>query len=155
MNRFEVQLPDADATEAFGASLAGCCENGLLVFLSGELGAGKTTLVRGLMRALGHRGAVKSPTYTLLESYRCGGLQLHHLDLYRLADPGELEWLGIRDLLGGDAVCLVEWPERGAGVLPPPDLALNLDYRGEGRCLVALARGRRGVEVLRCLQQTC
>jgi tRNA threonylcarbamoyladenosine biosynthesis protein TsaE len=155
MTRFERQLPDAAATEAFGARLAACCKTGLLVCLRGELGAGKTTLVRGMLRGLGHTGAVKSPTYTLVESYRFDGLAVHHLDLYRLGDPGELEWLGIRDLLGDGALCLVEWPERGAGVLPPPDLELQLDYRGEGRHLVAHARDERGVEILRCLQQAC
>lgn len=153
MSRLEIQLDDAAATEAFGARLAACCRGGgLLVFLSGELGAGKTTLVRGVLRARGHRGAVKSPTYTLLESYAIDGLQWHHFDLYRLADAGELEWLGIRDLVGADAVCLIEWPERGAGVLPAPDLQLALDYREpEGRRVVVSARGERGGQVLACL----
>ena len=156
MNRLETGLADAAATEAFGAQLAACCRGGgLLVFLCGDLGAGKTTLVRGLLRAMGHAGAVKSPTYTLLESYRLDGLQVHHFDLYRLAGAGELEWLGIRDLLGADAVCLIEWPERGAGVLPAPDLQLNLVYQGAGRRLVVSASGKRGEEVVRCLQNTC
>ena len=155
MDRLDIELPDADATEAFGARLAGCCRGGLLVYLSGDLGAGKTTLVRGLVRALGYAGSVKSPTYTLVESYRTPTLVLHHFDLYRLSDPEELEWLGIRDLLGGDAVCLIEWPERGAGVLPRPDLQLVLAYAGQGRRLVAGATGDNGVRVLGCLRDTC
>jgi len=133
MSAGDTFLADAAATGDYGARLAGCLTPGLLVFLQGELGAGKTTLVRGLLRALGHRGAVKSPTYTLVESYRLPSFTVHHLDLYRLGDPEELEWLGIRDLLAGDALCLIEWPARGAGVLPAPDLVISLDYAGGGR----------------------
>jgi tRNA threonylcarbamoyladenosine biosynthesis protein TsaE len=155
MSGLERLLPDAGATASFGARLAGCCRGGLLVFLSGELGTGKTTLVRGLLRALGHSGAVKSPTYTLVESYLRDGITLHHLDLYRLGDAAELEWLGIRDLLAADAVCLIEWPERGAGVLPPPDLQLALAYRGQGRHLAASAHSGRGEQALQCLRQAC
>jgi tRNA threonylcarbamoyladenosine biosynthesis protein TsaE len=147
----EATLADAAATEACGARLAGCCEAGLLVFLQGELGAGKTTLVRGLLRALGYAGPVKSPTYTLVESYRLRGLAVHHLDLYRLGDAEELEWLGIRDLLAGDALCLIEWPERGAGVLPQPDLLLRLDYQGQGRRVHLETLTERGVRARQCL----
>lgn len=154
MTGLEASLADTAATENLGARLAGCCRGGLLVFLSGQLGAGKTTLVRGLLRALGHGGAVKSPTYTLIESYQPDGLSLHHLDLYRLGDAGELEWLGIRDLLGADAVCLIEWPERGAGVLPAPDLQLTLAYQGVGRHAAVSAHSGRGEQVLRCLRET-
>jgi tRNA threonylcarbamoyladenosine biosynthesis protein TsaE len=149
----ERPLADAAATEAFGARLAGCCQGGLLVFLHGELGAGKTTLVRGLVRGLGHAGAVKSPTYTLVESYRLPTLEIHHLDLYRLADAEELEWLGIRDLLAGEALCLIEWPERGAGVLPAADLHLTLSYQGAARRLAVSAPTTPGRRVLQCLQQ--
>jgi tRNA threonylcarbamoyladenosine biosynthesis protein TsaE len=148
----EAVLSDAGATAAWGAGLAGCCEAGLLVFLEGELGAGKTTLVRGLLRALGHTGPVKSPTYTLVESYPCGAFPVHHLDLYRLADPEELEWLGIRDLLAGDAVCLIEWPERGEGVLPVPDLRLSLSYRDSGRRIAVHSASERGARAGNCLK---
>jgi len=148
----ESWLPDAAATEAFGARLAACFTGGgLLVFLRGELGAGKTTLVRGLLRALGHSSAVKSPTYTLVESYQLPALQIHHLDLYRLGDAEELEWLGIRDLLASDAVCLIEWPERGAGVLPPADLELSLIYQDAGRRLVVTPHSDVGRRVASCL----
>ncbi len=148
----DLRLPDAAATEAFGARLAACFTgSGLLVFLRGELGAGKTTLVRGLLRALGHGNAVKSPTYTLVESYQLPRLQVHHLDLYRLADAEELEWLGIRDLLASDAVCLIEWPERGTGVLPPADLELALSYEGTGRRVLITPHSDLGREVGDCL----
>lgn len=149
----EFLLADADATEALGARLATCCRGGLLVFLHGELGAGKTTLVRGLVHALGHAGAVKSPTYTLVESYRLPTLEVHHLDLYRLADAEELEWLGFRDLLAGEALCLIEWPERGAGVLPAADLHLTLSYHGAARRLAITAPTTPGRRVLQCLQE--
>jgi tRNA threonylcarbamoyladenosine biosynthesis protein TsaE len=148
----EALLADARATAACGAGLADCCEAGLLVFLEGELGAGKTTLVRGLLRALGHTGAVKSPTYTLVESYPSDRLPVHHLDLYRLADPEELEWLGIRDLMVGDAVCLIEWPERGAGLLPAPDLRVTLSYHDGGRRISVQSASERGARAGNCLK---
>lgn len=125
--------------EALGAALAaGLGAGGLLVTLAGELGSGKTTLVRGLLRAVGVEGVIRSPTYTLVEPYAAGGRDVYHLDLYRIADPGELELIGIRDLLAHDALVLVEWPERGAGALPTPDLALTLAHAPEGRT-IALA----------------
>lgn len=128
------QLDDAAATEALGARLAKRLRPGDVIYLQGDLGAGKTTLVRGLLRALGYTGPVRSPTYTLVESYAFDGRPtVHHLDLYRLADPEELEWLGIRDLCGGEAITLIEWPERGRGLLPPPDLTLDLAPSGCGR----------------------
>lgn len=152
MTAAEVYLPDHAATETFGRRLAACCsQGGLLLFLQGELGAGKTTLVRGFLRALGYDGAVKSPTYTLVESYPLKGLVVHHLDLYRLADAEELEWLGIRDLLVADAICLIEWPERARDLLPSPDLQLDLGYRGDGRQLHLGAFSDAGNKLLSCL----
>ncbi|ESQ13687.1 MAG TPA: tRNA (adenosine(37)-N6)-threonylcarbamoyltransferase complex ATPase subunit type 1 TsaE [Chromatiaceae bacterium] len=112
-----------------------------LVFLRGDLGVGKTTLVRGLLRGLGYPGAVRSPSYTLIEPYEIGGQQIYHLDLYRLGDAEELEYLGLRDLLDGEALLLVEWPERGAGVLPCPDLIIDLEHAPPGRQLRWLAQG--------------
>lgn len=128
-------LPSTQATEQFGADLWPLLPSKCLVFLRGDLGAGKTTLVRGLLHAAGHNGAVKSPTYTLVEEYRIGGRALYHFDLYRLADPEELEWIGIRDYLDDDAVCIVEWPEMGAGMLPPPDMAIRLTVQNTGRLI--------------------
>ncbi len=156
MSLRELKLPLADtaATEALGAALAACAMGGgLLLFLHGDLGAGKTTLVRGYLHGLGHGGAVKSPTYTLVEPYELGEHRVYHFDLYRLGDPEELEFLGIRDYLGSDAQCLVEWPERGNGILPAPDLRLHLDYRPDGRLARLAAVTERGDEVLDCLLQ--
>lgn len=126
-------LQGADATEAIGAALAAVLPVTLVVYLRGDLGAGKTTFVRGLLRGAGHRGPVRSPTYTLVEPYELPRRTIYHLDLYRLGDPEELEYLGIRDLVGPESVLLVEWAERGAGFLPEPDLEVRLEYRGAGR----------------------
>jgi len=139
LNSLTLTLPDEGATRSLGAALAEALPAGL-VCLRGELGAGKTTLVRGLLRHLGHEGAVRSPTYTLVETYTPGQRRVHHLDLYRLADPEELEFIGLRDLLQPGDLVLVEWPERGAGVLPEPVLTLTLEHTGAGR-EVHLERG--------------
>ena len=106
---------------------------GGLVTLHGDLGAGKTTLVRGLLRSLGYTGTVKSPTYTLVEPYQVNGRDIFHFDLYRLADPDELEYMGIRDYLRADALCLVEWPEKAGHLLPPPDLCIYIEHDGFAR----------------------
>jgi len=136
--------PDEGAMLSLGARLAAASEAGLVVFLSGQLGMGKTTLTRGFIRAMGHTGAVKSPTYTLVEPYTLGEQQVYHFDLYRLGDPEELEFMGIRDYFDGESVCLVEWPERGAGFLPPADLMINIALEGGGRSLVLRATSVRG-----------
>ena len=140
--------------EAIGAAMGRGCRGGEAVFLSGTLGAGKTTFARGAIRALGHRGAVKSPTYTLAEPYALSAFAVHHLDLYRIGAPEELETMGIRDYLGGESLVLLEWPERGAGVLPTPDLAVDIRILngGENRALHIAAHSRRGVECLRRIQ---
>lgn len=134
-------LDSATATEALGARLAVRLRPGNILYLSGDLGAGKTTLARGLLHALGHRGTVKSPTYTLVEPYQIGDWRLFHWDLYRLADPEELDFLGLRDQLDGQAALLIEWPERGQGELPAADVEIALSYAGEGRAcrLIALS----------------
>ena len=119
-------------TIKLGTALAGILKPGQVIYLHGPLGAGKTTLVRGLIRALGHEGPVRSPTYTIMEPYEIDGLNLIHLDLYRLSDPEELEYLGLRDW-AGEAVMLVEWPEKGLGVLANADVELFLDYENVGR----------------------
>ena len=129
----KLALENEQETVNFGAELAKHIPAKAVVFLIGELGAGKTTLVRGLLRAAGHQGSTKSPTYTLVEPYTIGLRQFYHFDLYRLADPEELEYMGIRDYLDEDAVCLFEWPNKGNGVLPEPDLTIELRYVGESR----------------------
>ena len=147
----EALLADEAATEAFGARLAALLQGGEVVYLSGALGAGKTTLCRGLLRAIGHAGAVKSPTYTLVESYACAGWQVHHFDLYRLRDPLELEDLGIRDYLGTGALLLFEWPERGAGCMPSPDLELELREHHGARSIRWRASSPRGEAIVGAL----
>lgn len=128
-------LEDEASMEAFGATLADFMQNGGLVTLSGTLGAGKTTLTRGFMHAVGHKGAVKSPTYTLVEPYDVNGRSIMHFDLYRLSDPEELEYLGFRDYLDGATLCLIEWPEKAKDFLPEPDLAINISVVKDGRHL--------------------
>jgi len=128
-------LRSAEETEQFGAALWRVLPVKCLVFLHGDLGAGKTTLVRGFLKAAGHFGAVKSPTYTLVEEYQIDNRKIYHFDLYRLADPEELEWIGIRDYLDEDAVCIIEWPEMGAGMLPSADVSIRLCVQEAGRLI--------------------
>ena len=131
----KIELTDSDETELLGAALGRVLPQKCLVFLHGELGAGKTTLMRGLLRAMGHKGAVKSPTYSLVEEYRFADRGVFHFDLYRLKDPEELEWLGINDYLRQQALVCIEWPEMGAGYLPPADLEIKLVYQNTGRLI--------------------
>ena len=126
-------LADETATLAFGAQLADCRLSSELVLLHGDLGVGKTTLVRGLLRALGHEGAVKSPTYTLLESYDLVGLRVLHFDFYRIFDPRELGYIGLDELLDEPAVKLVEWPAKAGDKLPDADIEVWLRVAGAGR----------------------
>ena len=133
---------------AVGAALAGAREGGLRAHLRGELGAGKTTLVRGFLHAAGYAGVVRSPTYTLVEPYELSTGPVYHLDLYRLAAAEELEYLGVRDLERPDAVLLVEWPERGNGALPEADLDLVLDYAGAGRRVTLTGHSAAGSALL-------
>lgn len=126
-------MPDAAATARLGAALATAVAPGRVLHLSGELGSGKTTLVRGLLRALGVQGPVKSPTFAWVEPYRVSRLDLYHFDFYRFDKT--TEWLssGLREYFRPDAVCIVEWPERAGALLPPPDLAVQLRYESASR----------------------
>lgn len=121
----KIELASADETEAFGAALWQALPESCLIFLHGELGAGKTTLVRGALRAAGFLGAVKSPTYNLVEEYQQDGHTLFHFDLYRLQDAEELEWIGIDDYFQQPARCFIEWPEMGEGFLPQHDIDIK------------------------------
>lgn len=136
------------AQEQIGGALAQVCTGEGLIFLKGDLGAGKTTFARGFLRGMGHVGSVKSPTYTLIESYEVNGNHCYHLDLYRLGDPDELEFLGIRDLLEEGTALLVEWPEQGGDALPVADLLVTIRYQSEGRELSIEAKSARGVHWL-------
>ena len=142
-----IHLPDADATARAGAAMACALAGGMVVALHGDLGAGKTTLVRGALRALGWTGAVKSPTYSLVEYYPFSSLYFYHFDFYRFADPSEWETAGLADCFRNDSVCLVEWPERVAGLLPRADLDVTLIHApGEsgGREMTLAASTRAG-----------
>lgn len=123
----KIQLKNEQETEQLGANLWNIMPKKCLVYLSGQLGAGKTTLTRGVLRATGHQSAVKSPTYTLVEEYTLNDEnKFYHFDLYRLKDPEELEWIGMNDYLSQDSVCFIEWPEQGKGFLPDPDIQITL-----------------------------
>ena len=130
-----IELADVGeaALIAFARQLAPVAADGGAIYLVGELGAGKTTFARALLGALGVGARVKSPTYSLIESYTAGGLAIHHLDLYRIAAADEVEWLGLRDLAVGRHLWLIEWPERAAAALPAPDLVVNLSHAAHGR----------------------
>ena len=154
----QLHLPNAAATERVGAALARALIGGMVIALHGDLGTGKTTLVRGVLRELGWTGSVKSPTYTLVEYYPISSLYLYHFDFYRFADPTEWETAGLADYFRSDSACLVEWPERVAGLLPAADLDLTLAYpsRGDGRDLAmtsSSAAGERCVAAITALFQ--
>ena len=157
----EITLPDADATDALGRALAQSylragapplAEGCTVLHLRGELGAGKTSSARSLLRTLGVTGLIRSPTYTLVETYALGALTCVHVDLYRMAGATQIDELGLRDMLTPGALMLLEWPERGGRAVPAPDLELWLDYEPVGRLGRALARtpaGRAWLDNLR------
>lgn len=141
-------LKNEAETVNFGAKIATTIEGGEIIFLKGDLGAGKTTFVRGFLNALGHFGNVKSPTYTLIEPYSISGKNVYHFDLYRINDPEELEAMGIRDYCDGESICLYEWPEQGQGVLPEADIILSISHTESGREVKVDAKSAKGEQIL-------
>ncbi len=135
---------DELAMEQFGSALLTAVENQGVVYLLGDLGMGKTTLSRGVIRAAGHQGNVKSPTYTLVEPYETPSGLIYHFDLYRLVDPEELEYLGIRDYFTEDTLCLIEWPDKGDGLIPRADIEVSIQLEGTGRQLMWKANTIKG-----------
>lgn len=141
-------MPDEAATLAFGARLGRVIKGGLNIWLRGDLGAGKTTTVRGLLRELKFEGKVKSPTYTLVEPYAISGIYFYHFDLYRFIDPEEWEAAGFRDYFNAQSVCVIEWPDKAGDLLPPADIVVSLETQGAGRRVTLTAGTRLGKECL-------
>jgi len=148
-----MHLPGEAATRALGARLARVLEPGLALYLHGELGSGKTTLARGLIQGLGYQGRVKSPTYALVELYTVSRLHLYHFDFYRFKDPKEWRDAGFNEYFNDASICLVEWPEKAAGLLPAADLDLTLEFAGDGRDLSIRAGTESGKACLHRLMQ--
>ena len=148
----DISLPDAAATAALGKALAAGALPGRVLHLRGELGAGKTTLVRGLLRALGYAGRVKSPTYTLVEPYALSSLHFYHFDFYRFKDRSEWLSSGFREYFNPQAFCVVEWPEKAGELLGPPELDVHLQFSGEGRKASLEARSAAGASWLSSLR---
>jgi len=144
-------LANESAQEELAAQIAQFTPAGTVIYLQGDLGAGKTTFVRGFLHGLGYKGVVKSPTYTLVEPYNINNKSIYHFDLYRLADPDELEYAGGRDYFDDESICLVEWPEKAEGFLPQADIQCKLSYENEGRRAELIAHTRTGESVLSSL----
>jgi tRNA threonylcarbamoyladenosine biosynthesis protein TsaE len=143
-----LHLADENAMLAFGTKLAKASAFPAVIFLSGPLGAGKTTFSRGFLQGLGYVGKVKSPTYTIVEPYELANHVLYHFDLYRVKDPFELEYLGIQDYFSTNAICLIEWPESGTGMLPTADLTCFIEHESEGRQVKLVAHTAQGQHIL-------
>ena len=149
---FEIEIEDETAMLRFGAQLADALGGRGAVLISGDLGAGKTTLCRGLLRQMGHEGSVKSPTFTLVEPYEIEGVCVYHFDLYRLSHPDELDYVGIDEYFSSEALCLVEWPEKAEGSLPSHDLELSIDVTGEKRNIRIGSNSQHGTRICESLK---
>jgi tRNA threonylcarbamoyladenosine biosynthesis protein TsaE len=154
MSKVVEQILHSEAElEAFAERLAAGVTTSLVIYLRGPLGAGKTTFARGFLRGLGYTGVVKSPTYTLVEPYSfASGLSCYHFDLYRLADPEELEFTGVRDYFNASAICLIEWPEKAAGFLAEADLECHLEHHEQGRKMKLSSCSVKGERLMLQLQ---
>lgn len=150
-SRFNITLPTESEMRDFAAHLAACIEGGAIIYLYGSLGAGKTTFARGFLRALGYNDKVKSPTFSLVEMYDFDERTIFHFDLYRLEDPRELKDIGIEEYFIPNAICLIEWPEKGMPFLPEPDLACHIDFANEGRAIILEAYTIRGETIIKKL----
>jgi tRNA threonylcarbamoyladenosine biosynthesis protein TsaE len=144
-------LENEKETLEFGKSLSALIPNDFIIYLSGELGTGKTTIVRGFLNGLGYTKAIKSPTYTLVESYEIQDKQIHHFDFYRITDTEELELIGIRDYFSKDSICFIEWPERAQGFLPKPDLFCSLQMKNSGRHVILECCSKRSETCMKLL----
>lgn len=151
MNFIKIDLPNEATSEKMAVRLAACLSSPLVLTFSGDIGAGKTTFIRAMLRSLGIQTAIKSPTFSLVESYQRADLQLHHFDLYRIHDEAELDYIGFRDYFSANAVCCIEWPERAPGYLAMADIKFTLDIKGVGREMQAHALSSTGASVLSCL----
>lgn len=147
----DIELPNEQACEQTAKKLACCLIAPLILTFSGEIGAGKTTFIRAMLRALGVTSAIKSPTFSLVETYAIQMMTVHHFDLYRVHDESELEMMGFRDYFTHDAVCCIEWPERVASCMLPTDIAFSLQFNGAGRTLHASALSARASQLICCL----
>ncbi|MEL0635792.1 tRNA (adenosine(37)-N6)-threonylcarbamoyltransferase complex ATPase subunit type 1 TsaE [Marinomonas sp. TI.3.20] len=145
---FEKNVYGEESMESLGASLANALKGGAVVYLEGDLGMGKTTIVRGILRGLGYEGPVKSPTYTIVEPYDFVGLEVFHFDLYRVTNAEELEYMGIRDYFSAAGLCLIEWAEMGVGVLPEADVVVSLALLPQGRKVSITSNTERGNSAL-------
>tara|TARA_B100000029_G_scaffold514060_1_gene615498 strand:- start:112 stop:564 length:453 start_codon:yes stop_codon:yes gene_type:complete len=146
-----IPLTNEAETIKVGAKVASCLQGGEVIYLKGELGTGKTTLVRGVLNGLGHTGNVKSPTFTIVEPYSINNYVIYHFDLYRLDDPEELESLGIRDYCDGQSICFFEWPEKGGNLLPNADIKLELTYLDNTREIEFTSKSDVGKSILKQL----
>ena len=149
--RMEKEIYGVEAMESLGETLSKALKDGGVVYLEGDLGMGKTTLVRGVLRGLGYQGPVKSPTYTIVEPYEFDGLEAYHFDLYRVGNAEELEFMGIRDYFTIGSLCLIEWAEMGRGVLPEADLVISLQLIRQGRHVSFIAQSEKGNVALNVL----
>lgn len=149
--KLELYADNEQAMQVLGESLSSNLIDGMSLYLDGELGIGKTTLVRGMLRGLGYSGTVKSPTFTLVESYHIGSVVAHHMDFYRVDEPLDLEMIGIRDYLDGSNICFIEWPERAGKILPAPDVKIQIEHTNPGRVVNVVVLSKRAQQFTKLL----